>query len=69
MQIFNNVPKHIQVSAREMDIEAMENDFTYLMAQKLTFKLYDEGLISKCEYDKISKLNKEKFCPFLREIL
>ena len=55
--------------ARKMTKEAMEKDFEFRMAQRFIKELLDDGLISLCEYDKISALNREKFCPFMAELI
>lgn len=47
----------------------MQKDFEYEVAQMLTKKLVDNGLISEDEAVKISELNKLNFEPFYKEIL
>ena len=69
MEVTKNVSPMADTPARKMTVEAMQADFEYRMAQKFTKKLLDQGLISLCEYDKISTLNREKFCPFMPELL
>jgi len=54
---------------REMDAEAMQADFEFQMAQKMTKRLLKLGAITLCEYDKICALNVAKFRPFMAEIL
>lgn len=57
------------VSARRMTAEAMQKDFDYMMAQKMTQALLDSGLIAQCEFDKIFAKNREKFSPYMAELM
>ena len=49
--------------------ESMQLDFEYEMAQKLTRSMYEKGLISIDEMNRISELNKKKFYPFYGDIM
>ena len=49
--------------------ESMQLDFEYEMAQKLTRSMYEKGLISIDEMNRISSLNKEKFYPLYGDIM
>ena len=69
MQVSKNVPVATPVPARAMTKEAMQKDFDYEMAQKITKNLLDEGLISIDEYDRISALNAQKFSPFYGDLM
>ena len=55
--------------ARRMTEEQMQQDLDYKMAQRITKSMLDKGLISVDEYDKISALNREKFSPYLVELM
>lgn len=55
--------------ARVMTKEAMQLDFEYEMAQKLTQHMYKSGMISVDEMHRISELNKKKFYPFYKDIM
>ena len=44
-------------------------DVNFEKRDKFIKKLLDDGLISLCEYDKISALNREKLCPFMAELI
>ena len=57
MQVSKNMPVADHVPSRRMTNEAMQKDFDYEMAQKITKNQYDEGLITSDEYDRISALN------------
>lgn len=49
--------------------ESMQLDFEYEMAQKLTRSMYEKGLISIEEMNRISALNKEKFYPLYGDLM
>lgn len=69
MQVFKEPVINLQVAPREMTQEAMQKDFEYEMAQKLTRNLYEKGFISVDEMHRIQALNKENFSPFYAEII
>lgn len=69
MQVFKDPVINLQVAPRMMTQEAMLKDFEYEMAQKLTKNLYEKGIISVDEMNRIMALNKEKFSPFYGEIM
>lgn len=69
MEVTKNISGVLDVPARTMTMEAMQEDFEYEMAQKMTKNLLDEGLISIDEYDRISALNREKFSPFYADLM
>lgn len=49
--------------------EEMQNEYNYYLAQQLTKKLLDEGLISPDEFDRIMAKNRRSFSPFLSKII
>ena len=49
--------------------ESMQLDFEYEIAQKLTRSMYEKGMISLDEMNRISALNKEKFYPLYGDIM
>ena len=69
MEVKKNASLMMETPARKMTMETMKKDFEFRMAQRFIKKLLDDGLISLCEYDKISALNREKFCPFMAELI
>lgn len=69
MQVSKNVPISTDVSPRTMTKDAMQKDFDYEMAQKITKGLLNQGLISIDEYDRISALNLKKFSPFYGDLM
>lgn len=69
MEVTKNAPVGVDVAPRRMTLDAMQKDFEYEMAQKLTKSLLDGGMISIDEYDRISTLNQEKFYPFYGDLM
>lgn len=69
MEVTKNISGVLDVPARAMTMEAMQKDFEYEMAQKITKNLLSEGLISIDEYDRISALNAQKFSPFYADLM
>lgn len=49
--------------------EEMQREYNYILAEKMTKKLLDKGLISVDEFNKISERNRQNFCPYLSEIM
>lgn len=49
--------------------EEMQNEYNYYLAEQLTKKLLDEGLISSDEFDKIMARNRKTFSPFISKII
>lgn len=69
MQISNDAHRLKDVKARAWTKESMQADFRFEIAEKLTASLFKKGLISEQEKEKISRLNREKFHPFYKELL
>ena len=59
----------VSVAPRVFTKESMQLDFEYEMAQKLTRLLYEKGMISLDEMNRISALNKKKFYPLYGDIM
>ena len=49
--------------------EEMQNEYNYILAEQMTRKLLDQGLISLDEFDKIMAKNRRSFSPFISKIL
>lgn len=49
--------------------EDMQNEYNYILAEQMTRKLLDQGLISVDEFDKIMAKNRRSFSPFISKIL
>lgn len=69
MEVIKNAPVTVDVAPRRMTLDAMQKDFEYEMAQKITKNLLEQGLISIDEYDRISELNAQNFSPFYSDLL
>ena len=59
----------IQYKSEKLSETVLKNEHDYLVAMKITKKLFEKGLISQDEYDKIVAKNRETFPPLLAEIL
>lgn len=59
----------IKYEADKTTEASIKNEYDYLVAEKLTQKLLEKGLISHSEYAKIMAKNREIFSPFLAEIM
>lgn len=53
----------------EISKEQEQAEFDYHRGQLIIKTMLDEGLISLCEYNKITELNRQYFSPFLAEIM
>lgn len=69
MEVTKNAPVAVDVAPRRMTQEAMQKDFEYEMAQKITRNMLEQDLISIDEYDRISALNRVKFSPFYGDLM
>lgn len=49
--------------------EEMQNEYDYFLAEQLTRKLLEKGLISVDEFTRIMVKNRETFSPFLAKIM
>lgn len=49
--------------------EELQREYSYILAQKMTKALLENGLISVDEFNKISERNRQTFCPYLSEIM
>lgn len=49
--------------------DEMQNEYDYLLAEQLTKKLLDKGLISVDEFNKIMAKNRETFSPYISKIM
>lgn len=59
----------IKYKAEKPTEASIKNEHDYLVAENLTKKLLDKGLINQSEFDKIMAKNLETFSPFLAEIV
>lgn len=49
--------------------QELQNEFNYILAEQMTKKLLDNGLITVDEYDKIMAKNAETFSPFIAKVI
>ena len=49
--------------------EQMQNEYNYVLAQQITKRLLEAGLITKDEFNKITAKNRESFSPLLGRIM
>lgn len=68
MQVTDGLPTS-NIAPRRMTDEMMQRDLSYRFAQKFAEDMFNKGLISQGEFDRLSILNREKFSPYLSEIL
>lgn len=55
--------------ARRWTKDTMQADFSFEIAEKLMVSLLQKGLITRKEKEQISRLNREDFAAFYRELL
>lgn len=58
---YNDIPK-------PTDAE-MQNEYNYILAEQMTRKLLDKGLISEAEFAKIMAKNRQSFSPYISKII
>ena len=49
--------------------EEVQRDYDYFMAQKAAEQLLKDKLISLSEFDKLTRINRETFYPYLVELM
>ena len=49
--------------------QEMQNEYNYFLAEQMTKKLFDKGLISVDEFNKIMVKNRRSFSPFISKII
>ena len=52
-----------------MEQQKIIDEINYLKAQSITELLYQQGLISFVEYDKLTELNRQTFSPLYADLL
>ena len=55
--------------AREYTQDQLQREFNYMMAEKATKRMLDQGLITPGEYDRIMAENRRTFSTFLAPLL
>ena len=56
-----------QAIPRPTDVE-LQNEYNYILAENITKKLLEKGLISVDEFNKIMEKNRRTFSPFFARI-
>lgn len=69
MQVIKNSGPATETPAREFTLGDMEQDFEFEMAQRITRSLFQDGLISEEELQRITVLNIESFKPYLSDLM
>lgn len=49
--------------------EEMQNEYNYILAQHLTKRLLDKGMITLDEFNKITAKNRQSFSPLISKII
>lgn len=62
-----NGERHRQALPCSSDAE-LQNEYNYILAENITKKLLEKGLVSVDEFDKIMAKNRESFSPFFARI-
>ena len=47
----------------------LQNEYNYILAQQITKRLLEKGLITEAEFNKITAKNRESFSPLLGRIM
>ena len=69
MNVTNDIKAVMDTPARGITLEGMQLDFEYGIAKKITRGLFESGLISEEEQERINALNKETFPPLYKELI
>lgn len=64
LEEMNTVPKKHEYTEKEM-----QQEYGYMLAQQMTKKLLEKGLISVDEFHKITAKNRKTFSPKLAAIM
>lgn len=59
----------IQYKSEKLSETALKNEHDYLVAESLTKKLLEKGIITQAEYKNIMAKNRITFSPLLAEIM
>lgn len=58
---YNDIPKPTNTE--------MQNEYNFILAEQMTRKLLDKGLISVDEFNKIMAKNRRSFSPYISRIM
>ena len=62
-----NGERYRKAPPRPTDAE-LQNEYNYILAENITKKLLEKGLVSVDEFNKIMAKNRESFSPFFARI-
>lgn len=65
----NIVDANLKQSPTILEQVEIQQDYDYFRAQEVAEMLYNTGLISSSEFNKLTQLNRETFSPMLVEIM
>ena len=57
-----------ELSLERMTDKQLQNEYNYIRAEQITRKLFDNGLISAGEYNRIMAENRRVFSPYLADL-
>ncbi|MBS5370438.1 SHOCT domain-containing protein [Phascolarctobacterium faecium] len=71
MQVTKLTPEQSNAAPKKHEYteEEMQKEYSYMLAQQMTKKLFEKGMISDVELNKIMAKNKETFSPKLAAIM
>lgn len=71
MQVTKLTPEQMNATPKKHEYteEELQQEYGYMLAQQMTQKLLEKGLISEGEYHKITAKNLEIFAPKLAAIM
>ena len=71
MQVTKLTPEQMNAAPKKHEYteEEMQQEYGYMLAQQMTKKLLEKGLISDVEFHKITAKNRETFSPKLAAIM
>ena len=58
-----------RIEQKSVSPEQIQREFDYIQAEKLLKIIFEKGLITVAEFDKITALNRQTFSPVLAEIM
>ena len=68
MKVTDTIPE-ITIKKKPISQDQLQREFDYIRAQMVLENLFQKGLISELEFNKITKLNRQSFTPALAQIM
>ena len=71
MQVTKLTPEQMNAAPKKHEYteEEMQREYGYMLAQQMTKKLLEKGMISEGEFHKITAKNRETFSPKLAALM